>query len=119
MPRALSVNPVHDYSQNWTIADGTSAISPTFDLGGATCVALVCDAALDSTSFAIHGNIGSGSTLLRCYNDSGGVLSVTVGTDRIVLFTPTDLIALRFVAFDPNAAQSGADSLVTLILRGL
>lgn len=119
MPLPLSTNPIRDTSLTWLIPQLSSAMSPTFDFSGATIVGIVCDAALFSTEWEIHSNIDGSSTVVRCYNDSGSPLSVVVGSDRIVLFEPTDLMALRFIAFMPNLGQLGGPSTVTLIIRPL
>lgn len=114
---AGNINPVRDTSVGWTVTNGTREFSPTFDLGGASFVGLRSFGVLTANIFSVWGNIDGGSTVVRVRGGTGATLFLVVGDDDIVLTESGTFIALRYIAFFPNAIQSGGDREMQLIVR--
>lgn len=94
---------------------GSTTTSDAIQLNGFGIVGIMLPAALTSTVMTLTGSQDD-VTYTALYNTSGTQLSFTVAASRIVLFTPGDLIGLRYIKLVAGTSE-GADRSIQVISR--
>lgn len=97
-----------------TISSG-STTSGAFATEGLGVVALIMPSAFTGTTMSFTGS-NDGATYNALYNTSGTALSITVAAGRNILFSPGDLVGIRFIKLVSGSTE-GADRSIRVITR--
>jgi len=97
-----------------TIAD-TETDSAELDCGNGVLVGFMTDADIDGTSMTFKAGVTSGTT--TALSNMYGAVSLTVAASESFAVEPQDFFPYRYVVFVSGAAQSGAATTITAIIR--
>lgn len=92
-----------------TVANGAT-LSDAINCNGQGIIGVIMPAALTSTAMTFTGSQDN-VTFTALYNAAGTALSTTVAANRIILFTPGDLIGLQWIKLVMGSAEGGARSI--------
>lgn len=122
MANATTFISAKDYTMNVQISDGQTE-STTVNIGGATLVGIITDAQIDGTEISFQGSVDNSIFLDYKANDNTPAVkdvkvAVTASTAQWYGVNATDFAGLQYIKVVSNAAQSGSDTVITLVLRG-
>ncbi len=103
-----------------TIADGAS-LSSTVTLNGRHIVGIITPATLAGTSLTFQG-AADGATFNNIFDTAGSEVTWTISTSRFIPVTPATFAGLQSVKLRTGtsgspSAQSGADRVITVVVR--
>lgn len=108
---------IPNFILNFVTIAGSGTTSTAIDFQGRGLVALILPATFTGTgvSFQISPD---GVTYYDCYNTANTLLSATVTQGRAYMFSPGDLVGIRYLKIVSNATEGGSRTL-TLLSREL
>lgn len=105
------------YDVQLTIADGERA-SNAVDVAGTTILAFITDSHLAATGFTfLVSNALTGTYVTLKDMATGNALAPLCGPSAQYATQPADFASVEYLKIEANAAQSGSDSVITLVTR--
>lgn len=81
---------------------------------GGGLVGLIMPAAFTGTTMTFNGS-DDGTNFYALYNTSGTQLSITVSTNRLILFTPGDLVGPQYLQLVSGSTEGGARTIQCIV----
>jgi hypothetical protein len=111
--------PALNFDLSATILDGQTT-SNAIDLAGTSILAFITDAALNGIAFTFLVSNEAGGTYLPLHRMiDGAIVTAIVDVSRYSATNPADFASARFLKIVSGTAQSGADTVITIVNRRL